>query len=294
MRKTVISVLLLVGMLMIAGCSKKDVSANNKGPSAGKVANTKTKSVNDQVWHVKYNNEDIYGHIYTAKNHPKKMPIAIVSHGLGGNYQELESYAKNLANQGYLAYSFDFPGGSYNGRSTGIKQIQMSIITEEQDLLAVKEALQKRDDVLKHRVLLVGGSQGGVVSALTASNHPQDIEGLALMYPAFSITRDAQEQYSSFDQVPKTNDLMGFTVGRNYYKELLNMDITNTATKYKGPVLIVHGNSDDIVSIKYPRQAAHNFKNAHFIVLKNAGHGFYGKDLKLALKDLDEFVKSKK
>ncbi len=286
------NVLLLGVLLMTVGCNKKSISENGNGPSAGKVTNVKTKSVNDRVWHVKYKGEDIYGHIYTAKDHPKKMPIAIVSHGLGGNYQELESYAKNLANQGYLAYSFDFPGGSYDGQSTGVKQTQMSIITEEQDLLAVKEALQKRDDTLEHQVLLVGGSQGGVVSALTASNHPQDIKGLALMYPAFSITHDAQEQYSSFDQVPKTYNLMGFTVGSNYYRNLLDMDITKTATKYKGPVLIVHGNNDDIVPIKYSRQAAHNFKNADFIILKDAGHGFYGKDLKLALKDLDKFVRN--
>lgn len=34
-------------------------------------------------------------------------------------------------------------------------------------------------------ILLVGTSQGGTVSALTASRHPKNIGALALMYPAF-------------------------------------------------------------------------------------------------------------
>ena len=105
---------------------------------------------------------------------------------MGGNYQELENYARNLAKKGYLAYAFDFPGGSSNGQSKGLSQTQMSIYTEEQDLLAIIKVLRHRNDVDKNNVLLVGGSQGGVVSALTASQHSAYIKGLALMYPAIS------------------------------------------------------------------------------------------------------------
>ena len=81
---------------IVTSCSKQQT-----GPSAGKTTNISNGAINDSVWHVKNGRENIYGHVYTAKNHPKKMPIAIVSHGLGGDYQELGAYARDLANHGY-------------------------------------------------------------------------------------------------------------------------------------------------------------------------------------------------
>ncbi|WP_334333436.1 alpha/beta hydrolase family protein [Companilactobacillus sp. HBUAS59544] len=286
-KKIVLFLTIFIFTFIVTSCTR-----HQNGPSAGKTTNTSNGAINDSVWHVKNGHENIYGHIYTAKNHPKKMPIAIVSHGLGGDYQELGAYARDLANYGYLVYAFDFPGGSSNEQSTGLKQTQMSLTTEVSDLKVVKAALQKRTDVKKHQVLLVGGSQGGVVSAMMASQNPEDIKGLALMYPAFSMSHDARKQYSTSNQIPATTDLMGFTVGRNYYRDLLKTDVTQAATKYNGPVLIVHGDEDEIVPIKYVGQAADNFSNAEMVILKEAGHGFEGKAQKLAIKKLNKFIRS--
>lgn len=136
----------------------------------------------------------------------------------------------------------------------------------------------------------MGASQGGAVSALTASRHPKNIGALALMYPAFSITANAQQQFSSYADVPANVDLFGFNLGRVYFKKLFNMNITKTATKFNGPVLIVHGQQDDIVPIRYPREAAHNFKHAQFKVLPEAGHDFAGNDRSQAIQYMDNFV----
>jgi len=289
-RHSMLFIMSLALILIAVGCTNKN-SDSSKGPSYQKnTVVTEEKSINDQVLQIHNKREIIYGHVYTSKEKVTKRPIAIVSHGLGGNYQELENYARNLAKKGYLAYAFDFPGGSSNGQSKGLSQTQMSIYTEEQDLLAIIKTLRRRGDVDKNNILLVGGSQGGVVSALTASQHPDYIKGLALMYPAFSITHDAQEKYSSVDKVPQETDIFGFSVGKTYYQKLLNIDITKVATKYKGPVLIVHGTDDDIVPIKYVQQAADNFSNVDFEKLSGAGHGFEGNDQQKALKFLDRFV----
>lgn len=277
-------------VLIGTACTKKDANAS-KGPSYQKNQVIKTdNSVKDKVLYIQIGSEKIYGHIYTSNKVIKNRPIAVVSHGLGGNYQELENYAKNLAKKGYLAYAFDFPGGSSDSKSEGLKQTQMSIYSEEKDLLAVIDRLRKLKNIDKNNILLVGGSQGGVVSALTASKHPKHIKGLALMYPAFSITHDARKRYSSIDKVPQETDIFGFSVGKAYYQKLLNVDITQTATKYKGPVLIVHGTADDVVPIKYVKQAADNFSNVEFEKLKGAGHGFDGDYQKKALNYLDTFI----
>ncbi|RRK09952.1 alpha/beta hydrolase [Lactiplantibacillus garii] len=110
------------------------------------------------------------------------------------------------------------------------------------------------------------------------------------MYPAFSITHDAQARYHSVSQIPQESDIFGFSVGKAYYQKLLNIDITKIATKYRGPVLIVHGTSDDVVPIKYVERAAHNFPNATFKKITGAGHGFEGSDQQRALHLLDNFV----
>ncbi|KRL91514.1 alpha beta superfamily hydrolase [Lactobacillus kalixensis DSM 16043] len=150
--------------------------------------------------------------------------------------------------------------------------------------------MRKRNNVQKNGILLVGASQGGAVSALTASRHPRHIGALALMYPAFSITADAQARYSSYSQVPNRPDIFGITVGKAYYRGLFDMDLTHDATKFNGPVLIVHGQADDTVPIRYSRQAQHNFRNATLKEIPNARHGFSGADLNRSIKYMDDFV----
>lgn len=48
----------------------------------------------------------------------------------------------------------------------------MTIFTERQDLEAEIAMLRERSDVNEQYIFLLGNSQGGVVSALTAAAHP--------------------------------------------------------------------------------------------------------------------------
>lgn len=125
---------------------------------------------------------------------------------------------------------------------------------------------------------------------MTASRHPKHISALVLMYPAFSITDDAKSQYHSYTQVPNHPELFGIPLGKIYYKNLSKMDITKAATKFSGPVLIVHGEDDDIVPVRYARKANNNFKNSTLEVLPNAGHDFDGRDRKQAIEYMDQFI----
>ena len=119
----------------------------------------------------------------------EKLPIAIVCHGFMANQQTVRQYTRLLAKIGYCAYCFDFCGGSVPplGRSDGATT-DMSVLTEVQDLEAViryAQSLPYTSDTL----LLMGCSQGGMVSALTAAKHPDAVDRLVLFYPAFCIPR---------------------------------------------------------------------------------------------------------
>ncbi|MBU7463029.1 hypothetical protein [Lactiplantibacillus pentosus] len=62
-------------LLILAGCQRR-TSTETKGPSAGKVTTGDRRlAINDQVVHVKFSGEDIYGHLYTPKNMASRCPL---------------------------------------------------------------------------------------------------------------------------------------------------------------------------------------------------------------------------
>lgn len=218
--------------------------------------------------------ERLYGRLYQPTQTGKK-PVVLLSHGFGGNHTQLASYARAFAQRGYLAYAFDFAGGSTDSRSTG-STMKMSVFTEQQDLAAVLKQFRQRADVDPQRIFLVGASQGGVVSALVAAQYPQQIKGMALLYPAFSMVASAKSQYRTTADIPSRTEMWGTPVGKVYFQQLLNFDLLAQMKRYAGPVLIMHGDQDEVVPLKYSRQAAKTYPHAQLKVLAGAGHDFPG------------------
>lgn len=144
----------------------------------------------------------------------EKLPIAIVCHGFMANQQTVRQYARVLAKIGYCAYCFDFCGGSVPplGRSDGATT-DMTVLTEVQDLEAViryAQSLPYTSDTL----LLMGCSQGGMVSALTAAKHPDAVDRLVLFYPAFCIPDDARVGHMMMAHFDPQICRRRFTAGR--------------------------------------------------------------------------------
>lgn len=251
----------------------------------------KKYQVLEQDWNINQDGVNIYGRLYLLKNLPGKKKAVILSHGLAGNYRDVTKYAQYLAGQGYVAYAFDYPGGAKNGCSTGVGQLNMSIFTEEQNLKKVLNAVRNRSDVDRYQVSLLGESQGGAVSAMLVSKYPKEVKSLILLYPAFSITDYAQAAFKSINRVPDTLNLFGFTVGKNYFAKLFNYDLLKSATKYNGPVLIMHGTDDIIVPETYSEKANKKFKHSKLYIFKHAGHDFKGKYVTRANRLITDFLK---
>ncbi|MDB6235886.1 lysophospholipase [Lactobacillus amylovorus] len=251
----------------------------------------KKYQVLEQDWNINQDGVNIYGRLYLPQNLPGKKKAVILSHGLAGNYRDVTKYAQYLAGQGYVAYAFDYPGGAKNGCSTGVGQLNMSIFTEEQNLKTVLNAVRNRSDVDRYQVSLLGESQGGAVSAMLASKYPKEVKSLILLYPAFSITDYAQVAFKSINRVPDTLNLFGFTVGKNYFAKLFNYDLLKSATKYNGPVLIMHGTDDIIVPETYSEKANKKFKHSKLYIFKHAGHDFKDKYVTRANRLITDFLK---
>lgn len=246
----------------------------------------------------------IFGTIYRPKG--DHLPIAIVCHGFMAWQDSVKHYAAFLAEMGYAAFTFDFCGGSAMcGKSDG-KTTEMSVLTETKDLETVIEYVRNLSYTDSEKILLMGCSQGGFVSALVAAKNNFPIEKLVLFYPALCIPDDARAgkmMIAKFDpqNVPDTFRCGLMKLGRCYAMDVMQMDAFAEIKNYAGRVCIVHGTKDKIVDVSYANRAAEAYKSTmpigmqeskrvqlHFI--DGARHMFSKKYDVIAMKLLKEFA----
>ena len=222
-------------------------------------------------------------------------PAVIVSQGfMGSQMGDEKDYAQHLAERGYIAFTFDFCGGGPNVVSDGRTQ-DMTVLTEREDLKAVIAYVQSLPYVDAENLLLMGFSQGGFVSALTAAQLQDEIAKLILFFPALCIPDDArrgQMIMARFDpaNIPETVECGPMLLGRGYPEVVLHMDPFAEIAPYEGPVLIVHGTADGLVNYSYSERAAKAYKNAKLVPIEGGDHGFRGEYDVQARAALDAFL----
>ncbi len=223
-----------------------------------------------------------------------RLPIAVVSHGFMANQSSTKDYARFLAEHGYASFCFDFPGGSIVGSSTGSTK-EMTIFTEKQDLLSVISYAQNLEITDSSRLTLLGCSQGGLVSALAAADLRDEVEQLILFYPALCIPDDARSgkmMFARFDpsHIPEVLHCGPMTLGGEYARSVLDLDVYEAISPYEGRVLIIHGTEDQIVDISYARRAAEVYSHASLIEVENGKHGLNRQQIQSSLAIVAEFL----
>ena len=230
---------------------------------------------------------NIYGELTLPARMEAPAPLVILSHGFGGDLNGNRDYAEYFVSRGMAAYNFDFCGGGIGSRSGGT-MTDMTVLTEEEDLNAVIDHFKK--DRRFSGIYLWGGSQGGFVSALTASRRPGDIERMVLEFPAIVLQDDAKARANPDGSFPETSRVMGLTIGRKYNEAAVSFDLYDLIGSYAGPVLILHGDRDPIVPLHYSQRAARVFPNARLAVMPGQGHGFTGKARREAMEREGDFL----
>lgn len=228
------------------------------------------------------------------------LPIAIVSHGFMANKMTVKHYAQFLAEKGYASFCFDFSGGCVMmGKSDG-KTTEMSVLTEVKDLLAVIQYAKGLTYTDESQILLMGCSQGGFVSALTAAKLGSEISKLVLFYPALCIPDDARSgkmMWAKFDpqNIPEIVNCGPMKLGRCYMADVINMNPFEEIKGYEGDVLIVHGTADKIVAMHYAEEAKRAYQareqgsvKLHFI--EGGKHMFSKKQDVIAIEYLKSFA----
>lgn len=237
----------------------------------------------------------------------ESLPIAIVSHGFMATQDTVRHYAEKLAELGYVSYCFDFCGGCVaNGKSDG-KTTEMSVLTEIRDLEAVIEYARNRPYGDSKEIVLMGCSQGGLVSAMTASRLNSQISKLILIYPAFCIPDDARAgkmMFAKFDpnNIPDTIKCGPMKLGKCYAEDVISLDPYLETKGFQGDILIIHGTKDRIVNMDYIEKAYDTYmeeteskrmdRSVIFHKIQNGGHGFSKKHNAIAMKHIEHFLET--
>lgn len=219
----------------------------------------------------------------------EKMPVVIMSHELGATLDRVKGYGEALAKEGYVTVCFDFCGGGWGSRSDG-ELLDMSVLTEKADLEAVLEEVKQWDFVDTDSIYLMGNSQGGLVTALTASEHREEIRAVILIYPAFSIYDDVHGMFDSLDEIPETHSLLGLRLGNRYFVDIWDLEPYERIREYRKDILLIHGDRDSIVPVSYSDKLAETIDHVEYHVIRGADHGYLGADFELAVSYIMDFL----
>ena len=234
------------------------------------------------------------------------LPIVILSHGFMASQDPMRQYAIWFAELGYAAYCFDFCGGCAMPCESDGKTTDMSVLTEVEDVKALVEYTASLPYTDGGRVILMGCSQGGFVSALAAAELGDRIDRIVLFYPALCIPDDARRghmMFAHFDpqDIPETVECGPMLLGRRYVTDVIEMDPFERIAPYGGPVLIVHGTKDELVLPVYAERANEAYlasipegmtaeERVKLVLIEDAPHGFFGEQDVEAFGYVKEFL----
>lgn len=231
----------------------------------------------------------IYGMLASPRVE-KPAGIVIISHGFNGTHDYEMDFFEPLAALGYYVYAFDFPCGSFLSRSDA-NTMNMSILDEVNDLKSIIRYFKAQPYIDPSRIMLIGESQGGLVSALAAAQMKKDIQKMVLLYPAFCIPDNWRTRYPRVEDIREVTEIWSVKLGRRYFEEVCDMYPLKLINKYRGPVLIVQGDKDAIVSMEDSKQAVKLYKKARLHVIPGAGHGFNPVERAEAIHEIETFLK---
>ncbi len=223
------------------------------------------------------------GKIATKLRMPKdvaetdSVDLVVLMHGIFSSkaFPPIPKIAKELKKQGIATLAMDFGG---HGKSQG-KKVNMTIAKEIEEGRAVYEYAGTLPNV--RTVSLLGHSQGGVVASMLAGELAKEGRAphkLFLLAPG-SVIKDACRGGSFFGARfdPKNPPeyircFLIFKLGRDYLTQTQQLDIYGTSANYQGPVCLIHGTKDRIVSVRCSKRYDEIYQNSQLHLIEGETH----------------------
>ena len=226
-----------------------------------------------------------------------KFPLVILCHGFNADkdYPLLKIFADELETRGIASIRFDFNG---HGHSDGDFQ-DMTIVNELVDAKKVFDYARTLPNVTD--IAIAGHSQGGVVASMVAGDlGTQKIKAVVLMAPAAVLRDDAirgQLMSKTYDSLnpPEFVEVKtphgSYKVGREYILTAQTLPIYETAEKFTGNALMIHGTGDIVVPYTYSLSYKKNYRRGEVELLDRVDHSFTGNESRVAKIAADWFAR---
>ena len=285
--------ILPVVLTFLAGCDKTEIYSPSPDAPPAPEHKTRFAAARDNLL--------IGGFVYTPEGFEGKRPAIIFCTGLDASYAATEPYAIAAAEMGYISCCFDFCGGPGEKISSlsGGKKSDNSVLTELSDLGAVYNVISAREDVDPDNIIVMGGSQGGLVAALYAARNPSNVKALGLMFPAFNlpdlVRKGVHDNIGDTDLnlIPDSffpQDFEGHKFYKKYLVDAMTLYPFDEIDAFKGPVIILHGDQDPYVPLSVSEQAKGIYDDAELYVIPGQGHGFDAAGTAKAIEYLGDFL----
>ncbi len=203
-------------------------------------------------------------------------PLVIVLHGFTSAKERPHTVAacEAMREAGFATLRFDLYG---HGESGGEFR-KHTLDKWRSNTLAMMDWAEQQNFVTE--LWLSGHSQGGLTAALAAGKEPDRVKGLILRAPAFMIPRCAREGTMlgvSFDptRIPaEFPTIKGLTLEREYILSAQATRVEEAMDAFSGPVLLLHGEADDVVPCRDVAAAASRYRDCTLALLPGETHHF--------------------
>ncbi|MBR1623117.1 MAG: alpha/beta fold hydrolase [Pseudobutyrivibrio sp.] len=213
-----------------------------------------------------------------------KCPLCLVFHGFTGNSEEehLEAVVKAMNKVGVATLRVDLYG---HGKSGGEFK-NHNIYKWLNNILTVADYAKGLDFVTD--LYICGHSQGGLAVTLAAAMEGSLFKAMIPMSPAYIIPSGARagwllgKQFDP-DNIPdEITEFDEFTLSGNYVKVAQTIDVQKAINKYKGKVLLVHGDNDETIPVSVSVDAAKQFADCELKIIVGADHCYIGQEQEAA------------
>jgi len=222
-------------------------------------------------------------HVPIGMKRGEKASGIAMFHGFTGNRTEAHRLfihvARALSDSGFVVLRFDFRG---SGDSDG-EFDDMTVPGEVSDAGEALNFLAKQRMVNKQKIGVIGLSMGGRVAAILTSKDKR-VKFAVLYAAALSPLRESFLAMAGKEGLERLDSGEAFKIGDGWYlkksffdrvDEPVPLDVMH---KIKVPVLLVHGDADQTVSIEDSRKGYEVIRNLNsrneFYVVKGGDHVF--------------------
>ena len=203
-------------------------------------------------------------------------PLVIVLHGFTSAKDRPHTIAacEAMREAGFATLRFDLYGHGESGGEFRKHTLHKWI----SNTLAVMDWAERQYSVTE--LWLSGHSQGGLTAALVAGAAPERVRGLILRAPAFMIPRCAREGEMlgvRFDpsQIPESfPTIKGLTLDADYIRSARAIRVEEAIDAFPGPVLLLHGEADDVVPFRDVETAAGRYRSCKLVLIPGETHHF--------------------